>query len=136
MPNLTNQRFVMKDGLRWYKTGDKGRFWRDDTIEFLGRMDYQISLRGHRIEPEEIDSTLRSIRGIDQSITVSSKINEKHQLSSFITLEMGELLQNSIVDRVASFKPYQIQNFINNIPFDVNSYKAVTQVMDMLLKNI
>ena len=47
---------------------------------------------------------------------------------------MGELLQNSIVDRVASFKPYQIQNFINNIPFDVNSYKAVTQVMDMLLK--
>ena len=106
----------------------------DDTIEFLGRMDYQISLRGHRIEPEEIDSTLRSIRGIDQSITVSSKINEKHQLSSFITLEMGELLQNSIVDRVASFKPYQIQNFINNIPFDVNSYKAVTQVMDMLLK--
>ena len=63
----------MKDGLRWYKTGDKGRFWRDDTIEFLGRMDYQISLRGHRIEPEEIDSTLRSIRGIDQSITVSSK---------------------------------------------------------------
>ena len=64
-------------------------------------MDYQISLRGHRIEPEEIDSTLRSIRGIDQSITVSSKINEKHQLSSFITLEMGELLQNSIVDRVA-----------------------------------
>ena len=134
MPNLTNQRFVMKDGLRWYKTGDKGRFWRDDTIEFLGRMDYQISLRGHRIEPEEIDSTLRSIRGIDQSITVSSKINEKHQLSSFITLEMGELLQNSIVDRVASFKPYQIQNFINNIPFDVNSYKAVTQVMDMLLK--
>jgi amino acid adenylation domain-containing protein len=61
---LTAQRFVphpfKKDDLqRLYKTGDKGRYREDGSVEFFGRTDHQIKLRGHRIEPGEIEAVLR-----------------------------------------------------------------------------
>mgnify|MGYP000778555058 CR=1 FL=1 len=55
---LTEEKFVYENGIRWYKTGDMGRFWPDGTIEFLGRKDTQVKIRGHRIEMGEIESIL------------------------------------------------------------------------------
>ncbi|MCR5170920.1 MAG: amino acid adenylation domain-containing protein [Desulfovibrio sp.] len=57
-PELTAQRFVQSQGGRWYRTGDMGRFWADGTIEFIGRKDFQLKIRGHRIEPGEIENAL------------------------------------------------------------------------------
>src|SRR3981081_2904319 len=58
------------DGGRLYRTGDRARFLADGTIEFLGRADEQIKLRGYRIEPEEVSSALLEHAGVRQSITV------------------------------------------------------------------
>jgi len=45
-------------GARLYRSGDRVR-WRDDgTLEFLGRLDSQVKIRGHRVEPAEIEATL------------------------------------------------------------------------------
>ena len=54
-PSLTADRFVpdpfaLEPGARMYRTGDLARYRADGTIEFLGRQDRQIKLRGHRIE--------------------------------------------------------------------------------------
>jgi len=49
---LVAQKFVSDDSGIWYRTGDKGRFWSDGTIEFLGRNDFQVKIRGHRIVKE------------------------------------------------------------------------------------
>jgi len=59
-PELTAAKFVTNElGERLYQTGDLAR-WRDDgTIEFLGRSDAQIKLRGFRIEPGEIENAFR-----------------------------------------------------------------------------
>jgi amino acid adenylation domain-containing protein len=61
-PGLTSGRFVpdpfSPPGALLYRTGDHARYLRDGTIEFLGRADSQVKLRGVRIELEEIEATL------------------------------------------------------------------------------
>ncbi len=49
---------LLPSGDRLYKTGDRARYLPDGTIEFLGRYDHQIKIRGHRIEPGEVESAL------------------------------------------------------------------------------
>lgn len=64
---LSRERFPQLAGQRWYRTGDRGRYWPDGTLEFLGRLDTQLKLRGHRIEAGEVESALCSLPGIGQA---------------------------------------------------------------------
>ncbi|WP_448321940.1 amino acid adenylation domain-containing protein [Streptomyces sp. CO7] len=58
-PELTAQRFrTDAAGLPWYRTGDLARRGRDGLLHFLGRLDGQFKLRGHRVEPGEIENLL------------------------------------------------------------------------------
>ena len=59
-PRLTAQRFVMEPetGRRWYRSGDCARRRADGALEFLGRLDRQVKIRGWRIEPAEIERQL------------------------------------------------------------------------------
>ncbi|MFB9832952.1 non-ribosomal peptide synthetase, partial [Actinoallomurus acaciae] len=54
-PERTAARFVEYDGERWYRTGDLARYGSDGTLEFLGRADHQVKIRGHRIELGEVE---------------------------------------------------------------------------------
>jgi acyl-CoA synthetase (AMP-forming)/AMP-acid ligase II/acyl carrier protein len=60
-PSMTEEKFIPDPfgGLgRLYKTGDLGRFTSNGEIDFLGRVDEQIKIRGHRVEPNEIANAL------------------------------------------------------------------------------
>jgi amino acid adenylation domain-containing protein len=70
-PELTAQKFVPDPfsadaGARLYRTGDLARWLPDGTIEFVGRIDNQVKILGHRIEPGEIEATLAGHEGISQ----------------------------------------------------------------------
>jgi mycobactin phenyloxazoline synthetase len=67
-PERTAQRFVGHDGIRWYKTGDVARYWPDGTVEFLGRADHQVQIRGYRVELGEVESALRAVPGVRHAI--------------------------------------------------------------------
>jgi amino acid adenylation domain-containing protein len=72
-PDLTAERFLTIPSLlphRIYRTGDLARFLPDGNIEFLGRADYQVKLRGHRIEPGEIEAILEQCSGVRQAVVV------------------------------------------------------------------
>ena len=72
-PELTAERFITIPALapqRLYRTGDLARFLPDGNLEYLGRTDYQIKLRGHRIEPGEVEAFLEQCRGVRQAVVV------------------------------------------------------------------
>jgi natural product biosynthesis luciferase-like monooxygenase protein len=75
-PDLTAERFVQHpfragDTERLYRTGDLVRYRDDGAIEFLGRTDEQVKLRGHRIELAEIENVLAQHPGVREAVVVA-----------------------------------------------------------------
>ena len=64
-PELTAERFErLEDGRRLYRTGDRVRRRADGELEYLGRLDRQVKIAGHRVEPGEVEAALRGMAGV------------------------------------------------------------------------
>ncbi|HVM59919.1 MAG TPA: amino acid adenylation domain-containing protein [Verrucomicrobiae bacterium] len=75
-PEMTAKRFVPSPlngdtGKRLFRTGDRAKFLPDGEIAFLGRMDDQVKVRGHRVEPDEVTAALNRHPHVRQSIVVA-----------------------------------------------------------------
>jgi amino acid adenylation domain-containing protein len=67
-PAATAAAFVpAPNGERWYRTGDRVRWRADGQLEFLGRFDEQVKVRGHRVEPGEVEAALAARPGVAQA---------------------------------------------------------------------
>ncbi len=74
-PEMTAEKFVVhaETGKRMYRTGDMGRWMKDGSIEFLGRLDEQVKIRGFRIELEEIAARLRMHPTVVEAVVADRK---------------------------------------------------------------
>ncbi|MGD8657264.1 MAG: amino acid adenylation domain-containing protein [Desulfobacterales bacterium] len=75
-PEMTAEKFVPNPfdntpGSRLYRSGDRGRRLPDSTIEFIGRVDFQINIRGFRIEPNEIETVIKRHPDVLEAVAVA-----------------------------------------------------------------
>ena len=94
-PELTAGRFIpdpysIEPGLRMYWTGDLGRYEAEGGIEFLGRSDDQVKVRGYRIEPKEVETVLNEHGLVKRSVVIARE-DEKgdRRLVGYVVVEEG-----------------------------------------------
>ncbi|CAL9340091.1 amino acid adenylation domain-containing protein [Streptomyces sp. enrichment culture] len=82
-PERTAEKFVEQDGRRWYRTGDLGRFRGDGLLEFLGRLDSQLKIAGHRIEAGEVEAALEAHPAVARAAVVAAGERTARRLVAF-----------------------------------------------------
>ena len=93
-PELTAERFVVDTffgGETLYKTGDLVTYRSDGTLEYLGRIDSQIKLRGFRIEPGEIENVLCQDELVGRAVVVVKEKGRQRELIAYVTATADRL---------------------------------------------
>jgi len=111
-PDLTAQAFAVDPGdpeIRAFKTGDSGRIRPDGLLEFIGRNDQQIKLRGHRIEIGEIEFALAGCAGVaDAAVVVRrNEAGQPRSLAAYVESDPGirELLPRDLLYKLMKRLP-------------------------------
>lgn len=107
-------------GDRMYRTGDRAAWRADGSLDFLGRTDHQVKIRGNRVEPAEIDAVLRAQAGVKAAITVAVQHRRSTQLASYVAATSPSPTSNTLRESVdAALPPYMVPSsitFVDEIP--------------------
>ncbi|MGY4710009.1 amino acid adenylation domain-containing protein [Mycolicibacterium sp. CBM1] len=79
-PDLAAQRFVadpFHPGERMYRTGDLARRLADGQLDYLGRIDRQVKVRGHRVEPAEVENAITAVPGVSDAVVVTAETDTR-----------------------------------------------------------
>ncbi|MBQ8507154.1 MAG: amino acid adenylation domain-containing protein [Clostridia bacterium] len=84
-PEMTAERFVERNGMRWYKSGDLAKWTNSGEIVILGRNDGQIKLRGLRIELGEIENSINAVPDVGSCAVLVRKLYGQDHLCAYYT---------------------------------------------------
>ncbi len=128
MPELTNQRFIPDHlgdtGGRLYRTGDKVRLRPDGELDFLGRLDEQVMIRGRRIEPGEISATLDRHPSVHTSavVAVGDTPEQRHLVACVVPAAGTAMDEDALRAHLAAILPEHM------VPSDFVSFSAFPQI--------
>jgi len=98
-PDLTTSKFIpapfvsgSEPGGRMYATGDLARWLADGTIEYLGRDDFQVKIRGNRVELSEVEARLAEVPGVMEAVVVArnDESGDKRLVAYYTCIEKDE----------------------------------------------
>lgn len=137
--DITKERFLddpYNAGQRLYKSGDLARFTNGADLEYLGRMDHQIQLRGFRVELGEIESTLRKHEQVQDAVAVahSDENGDKYICAYIILKPETEINLQSIRDYITANLPYYMMpsefKQIQEIPLTGNGKRDTKKIAE------
>jgi len=114
-PALTAERFVpdplsTEPGARMYRTGDRARWTETAVLEYLGRLDFQVKVRGLRVEPGEIESALAADPSVREAVVAARGEGEDARLVAWVVAADGAALSvDAVRERLAAkLPPYMV----------------------------
>ena len=108
-PGMTAARFVAAPGGgRMYRTGDIARWSASGALEYLGRRDHQVKVRGYRVETGEIEAALADLPGVSQALVIAEAEGETIRLVAYALAEAeprpeGARLRAALRDRLPAY---------------------------------
>ena len=92
-PAATAKAFVQDEltGERWYRTGDRVSMNKEGALLFLGRIDHQVKILGHRVEPEEVDAVVHHHLPAVNTVTLPVEVSGVTRLVTFIDRSVDEI---------------------------------------------
>ncbi|MFG2916972.1 MupA/Atu3671 family FMN-dependent luciferase-like monooxygenase [Kitasatospora sp. NPDC048298] len=107
---------------RGYRTGDLGRWRPDGRLEFLGRADRQVKVRGYRVEPGEIETVLLGLPGVHAAAVTARRTAAGTVLAGYVGCPDAELPR--VADQLADLLPdYMVPGLwatVDSLPFNTN----------------
>ena len=94
-PGLSAERFVASpfgDGQRLYRTGDLARYRADGVIDYVGRIDHQVKIRGLRIELGEIEARLLEHPAVREAVVIAQEVMGSKQLLAYLVPVDGNVI--------------------------------------------
>ncbi|SMO63583.1 amino acid adenylation domain-containing protein [Melghirimyces algeriensis] len=130
-PELTAERFVPhpfsnQPGDRLYKTGDMVRYLSDGNLEYMGRVDDQVKVRGYRIEPGEIEAVLlQHSRVAEATVILREDTPGDQRLVAYVTVSEGNEwnardVQQHLAKRLPSYMVPSATVVLDELPLNVN----------------
>lgn len=131
---LTEQKFVANPfsvgtSTRLYRTGDLGKFSSDGNLEFIGRVDHQVKLRGFRIDLGDIESNLRQHKEVKEAVALSKNFSDQDQrLVAFVVPrhhggsrdQTGSQLRSFLKERLPEYMVPNDVVMIEEMPLNPN----------------
>lgn len=116
----TKEKFISHPltGKRLYDTGDAGKYAEDGSIIFLGRRDSQVKINGHRVECEEIQTTIKQYPGVEDAVVAPSK-KDKNVLLAYVKESRKLVQEERLILNEAERKIFKLKQ--KNIRKDIGS---------------
>ncbi|MBF0103066.1 MAG: amino acid adenylation domain-containing protein, partial [Desulfobacterales bacterium] len=114
-PKLTAEKFIphpFNTGERIYRTGDLGKWWSDGNIEYIGRTDHQVKIRGHRIELGEIENALLTYPSIREAVVLAKETQIGKELAAYF-VSSEEISSSDVKAHLKTYLPdYMIPSYL------------------------